>query len=107
MPSISQSSELILMDLGMLLKLVGLVNLIFISFCPIKIQGKGPLNSGFVVGAGWVEGRGEGGREQKQKTNKEKQQCPNSLVICLHSDIYRQTSFKLGVMISLLNSTFW
>ena len=74
--------ELDWMWCGMLLKLVGLINLLFILSCLIE----------------WENLTGHFGIKKKKTQNKSKQKTPPNLNVALHLDIYRLTSHKLCML---------
>ena len=72
MPMILQSSQLIWMEFGILLKLVGLIDFMSVLSYVMDIRRRQPYLCDFIK---------------------------KNFITCLHLDIYGSVSFKLGVMI--------
>ena len=77
-PIISQSYRLIWFECGILLRLLLVMKVILIWFCPFSIQGR-----------------------ERYLCDLKKKQNKQNFNICLYSDIYRPISFKLSMMIEI------
>ena len=86
-PIISHTFQSVCMEIDILLRLVGVMNLSFFLSRPFSFQGRNPYLCDFV-------------KKTKQNNNKKH----THLNVGLYSDIYRPIFFKLGMVIETTDS---